>query len=75
MHQRVLFWEGGEATARVSYLKSLFNLCESLNVFFVFEIFRSTSSHDPVREVESREEKNFLFCPLKARPTIDTGLK
>ena len=34
VHQRVLFWAGGEATAWVSYLKSLFNLCESLNLLY-----------------------------------------
>ena len=71
MHQRVLCWAGGEATAWVSYLKSLLNLCESLKVFFVSELIRSTRSHDPARRVDSREE--FLFCPIEARSQLTLG--
>ena len=74
MRQRVLYWAGGEATARVSYLKSLLSLYKSLNVFFVSELIRCTSSHDLVRGSDLREEK-LLICPLKALPPIDTGLK
>lgn len=73
VHQRVLCWAGGEATAWVSYLKSLFKLCESLKVFFVSELIRSTSSHDPARRVDSREE--FLFLSNRSKIPIDSGLK
>lgn len=51
MHQRVLYWAGGEATAQVSYLKSLLNLCKGLNVVFVSELIRDRSSNDPVWRV------------------------